>query len=176
MHTTEAASVRSTHAIPAAPAPTSLPAPTRAAGGGLQEALRDPALPNDAWAKTLRPKLAPQAPAGCHHAHDSSATSPHTTPAGVQGLPAGFQAEKIGQDAAVVRAYANALIVRGKDGLTMVDTMMPTDFQGVKKTLDALCSLAEHCERVWDSPHDIEWAVHRERVWLLQRRPITSRP
>lgn len=44
-----------------------------------------------------------------------------------------------------------------------------------ERTIHALCDLAEHCERVWDSPHDIEWAVFRGRVWLLQRRPITAR-
>jgi pyruvate,water dikinase len=43
-------------------------------------------------------------------------------------------------------------------------------------TLHALCDLAEHCERVWDAPHDIEWAVEKGRMYLLQRRPITSRP
>lgn len=40
-------------------------------------------------------------------------------------------------------------------------------------TIDAICALADHCDRVWSDPHDIEWAFAEARIWLLQRRPIT---
>lgn len=41
--------------------------------------------------------------------------------------------------------------------------------------LAALSRLALACERAWPGPHDIEWAIADEGLWLLQRRPVTSR-
>ena len=39
--------------------------------------------------------------------------------------------------------------------------------------LAALDELASRCERIEPGPHDIEWAFEGERLYLLQRRPIT---
>jgi hypothetical protein len=33
--------------------------------------------------------------------------------------------------------------------------------------------LADACDRTWPGPHDIEWAVAADALFLLQRRPIT---
>lgn len=41
--------------------------------------------------------------------------------------------------------------------------------------LVALDALAAACDRVWAPPHDIEWAVVEQTVYLIQRRPITAR-
>lgn len=40
--------------------------------------------------------------------------------------------------------------------------------------LRALASLADACDRAWRGPHDIEWAVAGDELFLLQRRPITG--
>jgi hypothetical protein len=39
--------------------------------------------------------------------------------------------------------------------------------------LRALTGLADACDRAWPGPHDIEWAVAADALFLLQRRPIT---
>jgi pyruvate,water dikinase len=40
--------------------------------------------------------------------------------------------------------------------------------------LKALNDLASRCEAVYSDAHDIEWAIERRSVYLLQRRPITT--
>ena len=40
--------------------------------------------------------------------------------------------------------------------------------------LRELSRLAAECERLLGSAQDIEWSVWRDRVWLLQSRPITA--
>jgi pyruvate, water dikinase len=40
--------------------------------------------------------------------------------------------------------------------------------------LAALHELALRCEAVYDGAHDIEWAIERDTVYLLQRRPVTA--
>jgi pyruvate,water dikinase len=42
--------------------------------------------------------------------------------------------------------------------------------------LAALDGLARACEALFGGTQDLEWAFARERLWLLQRRPITSLP
>ena len=41
-------------------------------------------------------------------------------------------------------------------------------------SLAELFRLAVECERLFEGPQDIEWAVAADDVWLLQSRPITS--
>jgi pyruvate, water dikinase len=43
-----------------------------------------------------------------------------------------------------------------------------------ERELSALHELAVRCEAVYDGPHDIEWAIERDSVYLLQRRPVTA--
>jgi len=38
----------------------------------------------------------------------------------------------------------------------------------------ALAELAARVNRLFDGPQDVEWAFARDRVWLLQSRPITA--
>jgi pyruvate, water dikinase len=40
--------------------------------------------------------------------------------------------------------------------------------------LASLHDLALRCEAVYDGAHDIEWAIERDTVYLLQRRPVTA--
>ena len=40
--------------------------------------------------------------------------------------------------------------------------------------LAALNDLASACERAFDGAHDIEWALGRDGLFLLQRRPVTG--
>jgi pyruvate, water dikinase len=40
--------------------------------------------------------------------------------------------------------------------------------------LASLHELAVRCEAVYDGAHDIEWAIERDTVYLLQRRPVTA--
>lgn len=42
------------------------------------------------------------------------------------------------------------------------------------EALNALHRLATRCEESFEGPSDIEWALARGRVWLLQRRPLTT--
>jgi len=42
-------------------------------------------------------------------------------------------------------------------------------------TLDEIVKLARCCERLFDSPQDLEWAVAGGKVWILQSRPITGK-
>ena len=42
------------------------------------------------------------------------------------------------------------------------------------ESLQKLVALAKNCERLFDAPQDIEWAVASDCVWLLQSRPITA--
>jgi pyruvate,water dikinase len=42
------------------------------------------------------------------------------------------------------------------------------------EAIAALHRLALRCEESFEGPSDIEWALARRRVWLLQRRPLTA--
>jgi pyruvate,water dikinase len=41
------------------------------------------------------------------------------------------------------------------------------------KDLAEIVALGRHCEQLFGSPQDLEWAVTRGKVWILQSRPIT---
>jgi len=59
-------------------------------------------------------------------------------------------------------------------------TQMPVDSACRRRpclsfeSLQELARLASECEQLFGGPQDIEWAVHADRIWLLQSRPITS--
>lgn len=67
--------------------------------------------------------------------------------------------------------------VRLADGGTKTESV-PADLAAqtclTPERLQALESLAVACERAFEGAHDIEWAFVGERVYLLQRRPITT--
>jgi len=52
---------------------------------------------------------------------------------------------------------------------------------GTEEAIDSaqaakIAELAREIEKLFDAPQDIEWAIARDRVWLLQARPITALP
>ncbi|MGY6657783.1 PEP-utilizing enzyme [Amycolatopsis sp. TRM77291] len=52
---------------------------------------------------------------------------------------------------------------------------------GTEEAIDSaqaaeIAELAREIEKLFGAPQDIEWAIARDRVWLLQARPITALP
>ena len=44
----------------------------------------------------------------------------------------------------------------------------------LRRQARAVAALARRCEQISQRPQDIEWALERGRLWLLQSRPITA--
>ena len=68
-------------------------------------------------------------------------------------------------------------IVRGPDGGDLrIDLDQTTGAQRVLSDADAiaLAELALRVEQHYGSPQDLEWAIHEDKIWLVQSRPITT--
>ena len=63
------------------------------------------------------------------------------------------------------------------DGGTVEETVSDEDVRALclgESELASLHDLALRCEAVYEGAHDIEWAIERGSVFLLQRRPVTA--
>jgi pyruvate,water dikinase len=50
----------------------------------------------------------------------------------------------------------------------------PTGFSLSQQELFQVAELAKRIERVFCEPVDVEWAIDKERLWVLQARPVTA--
>jgi pyruvate,water dikinase len=86
----------------------------------------------------------------------------------------------ISADGAVVSAHIAdkdvAIVAAETEGTTQILVDPPCRRRPclTVEDLGELSRLAAACERLFNAPQDIEWAVHDEQVWLLQSRPITK--
>lgn len=63
------------------------------------------------------------------------------------------------------------------DGGTVEEAVSEEDVRALclgEPELASLHDLALRCEAVYEGAHDIEWAIERGSVYLLQRRPVTA--
>jgi len=79
----------------------------------------------------------------------------------------------------VVGAKEQKIVSDGNQGTRAED--ISEDERGASSVSDAvlgeLASVAVNVEKLFDGvPQDIEWALSRDKVWLLQSRPITNLP
>jgi len=67
-------------------------------------------------------------------------------------------------------------VVPGESGTESIE--VPNDDREIPclsaETLEEIVNLARRCERLFESPQDLEWASAGGRVWILQSRPITA--
>ncbi len=74
---------------------------------------------------------------------------------------------------------ADELVVNAIDGLgeALVSGLVTPDQQILAKTdTSALASLLVRVERFYGAPQDIEWCFDGTTYWIVQSRPITTRP
>lgn len=76
----------------------------------------------------------------------------------------------------VVVARQTHQVVMGLEGLRHMPVERDEERQPVlsDSRLEELARAAKQIEGVFDTPMDVEWAMDRERLWILQARPITS--
>lgn len=61
-----------------------------------------------------------------------------------------------------------------KDGKNQEQDIMPTNRVLSDKLLRALVQLAQQVEAYYKTPQDIEWAISRDKIYIVQSRPITT--
>jgi phosphohistidine swiveling domain-containing protein/membrane-associated phospholipid phosphatase len=85
------------------------------------------------------------------------------------GRPAAMRVE-------LVRGLGEALVsgIATPEAFVVDDTDGGRRLGAVSHALEQLPAVARHLERALGGPQDLEWAVERGRLWILQARPITT--
>jgi pyruvate,water dikinase len=100
----------------------------------------------------------------------------------VQGLviPDTYRMDRAGSLLESRAGYKDVMVRRVPGGKTRTEAVvvhLVEDHCLDAKRLTALRHLVERCENVFGAgPHDIEWALERETLYLLQLRPVTNLP
>ncbi|MDR1574494.1 MAG: hypothetical protein LBS37_00680 [Treponema sp.] len=87
----------------------------------------------------------------------------------------------LGKDGGIKDIFVSekeTMIVRGNDGSGVEELEVPEDKKNIQvlseDELKGLVDLAYRVERYFGKPQDLEWAIEKGELFLLQSRPITT--